>query len=329
MEPAIDLPLCRSSSAREFNLPWRYAVTRKISLLVPLFNSSRYLAQLKHDIDHQTRPFDEVVMHDDGSTDDTIEKATELGFRVIRGGPMKRQSHARNRLLAAASSGFVHFHDHDDPIHPHFVERMLTACSSNSVAICHFAKTTPSERIILGHDFTNGYDLVFNNFVHLNAMVVCKDLARSVSGFDENLTLCEEKDFLFKILRRGPLVTIVPELLAEWRIQSSSFMSSQGWTGAATMLRKFIQNCLPNDSRETTELALEYALRSAWDYYYACPETITELRQMFRYLSKHGLYPRTGLGTKSALLIRAIGPVATLRLRRALAKKVVAIAWSA
>jgi cellulose synthase/poly-beta-1,6-N-acetylglucosamine synthase-like glycosyltransferase len=75
MEPAIDPPLCRSLASREFTPPWRYAVTRKISLLVPLFNSSRYLDQLKHDIDHQTRPFDEVVMHDDGSTDDTIEKA--------------------------------------------------------------------------------------------------------------------------------------------------------------------------------------------------------------------------------------------------------------
>ena len=87
MEPAIDLLLCRSSSAREFNPSWRYAVTRKISLLVPLFNSSRYLDQLKRDIDHQTRPFDEVVMHDDGSTDDTIEKATELGISGHQGRP--------------------------------------------------------------------------------------------------------------------------------------------------------------------------------------------------------------------------------------------------
>lgn len=287
---------------------------------MPLFNSSRYLDQLKRDIDQQTKPFDEVVMHDDGSIDDTIEKAAELGFRVIRGGPKKRQSHARNRLLAAASSNFVHFHDHDDPIHPQFVERMLPACSSNSVAICHFAKTTPSERIIFGHNFKNDYNLVFNNFVHINAMVVCKHLAHSVSGFDENLTLCEEKDFLFKILQQKALVTIVPELLAEWRIQSSSFMSSQGWIGAALMLRRFIQNCLPVDSRETTELALEYALRSAWDYYCACPETIIELRQMFLYLSKNGLHPHTGLGKKSALLIRSIGPVATLRLRRAYAR---------
>ena len=84
----------------------------------------------------------------------------------------------------------------------------------------------------------------------------------SVSGFDEDLTLCEEKDFLFKILRQRAIVTIV-RVLAESRIQNSSFMSSQGWTGAALMLRRFIQNCLPDDSRETTELALEYALRSA------------------------------------------------------------------
>lgn len=310
---------------REFK-PQRQAVSRTISLLVPLFNSSRYLDQLKRDIDQQTRPFDEVIMHDDGSTDDTIEKAAELGFRVIRGGPKKRQSHARNRLLAAASSNFVHFHDHDDPIHPQFVDRMLAACGQDSVTICHFAKTTPSERIVFGHDFENDYNLVFNNFVHINAMVVCKQLADSVSGFDENLTLCEEKDFLFKILQQKALVTIVPELLAEWRIQGSSFMSSQGWIGAASMLRRFIQNCLPADSRETTELALEYALRSAWDYYYACPDTITELRQMFLYLSSHGLHPRIGLGKKSALLIGAVGPVATLRIRRALSKKVEAIA---
>lgn len=301
-------------------------MTRKISLLVPLYNSSRYLDQLRRDIDQQTRPFDEVLMHDDGSTDDTIEKATGLGFEVIRGGPQKRQSHARNRLLAAASSSFVHFHDHDDPIHPQFVERMLNACPSNGVAICHFAKTTPTERLVFGHDFKNGYDLVFDNFVHLSAMVVCRDLARAVSGFDENLTLCEEKDFLFKILRQGAPVTIVPELLAEWRIQDSSFMASQGWAGAALMLRRFIQNCLPNDSQEVTKLALEYALRAAWDYYYACPETITELREMFLYLSRQGLHPRTGLGTKAAFLIGLIGPVATLRLRRAVSKKAVAAA---
>ncbi len=295
-------------------------MTRKISLLVPLFNSSRYLDQLKRDVEHQTRPFDEVLMHDDGSTDDTIEKAGELGFQVIRGGPKKRQSHARNRLLAAASSDFVHFHDHDDPIHPQFVERMLAACAPNSLTICYFAKTTPSERVIFGHNFKDDYNLVFNNFVHINAMVVCKQLAHSVSGFDEDLTLCEEKDFLFKILQQKALVTIVPELLAEWKIQSSSFMSSQGWIGAALMLRKFIENCRPTDNRDTTKLALEYALRTAWDYYYACPETMAELRQMFLYLSKHGLHPRIGLGKKSALLIRSIGPVATLRLRRALSK---------
>ena len=147
---------------REFK-PQRQAVSRTISLLVPLFNSSRYLDQLKRDIDRQTRPFDEVIMHDDGSTDDTIKRAAELGFRVIRGGPKKRQSHARNRLLRVASCDFVHFHDHDDPIHPQFVERMLTACARDGVTLCHFAKTTPSERIVFGHDFENDYNLVFNN----------------------------------------------------------------------------------------------------------------------------------------------------------------------
>ena len=36
---------------------------------------------------------------------------------------------------------------------------------------------------------------------------------------------------------------------------------------------------------------------------------LTELRQMSLYLSKHGLQPRGGLGKKSALLVRSVGPL--------------------
>ena len=144
-------------------------------------------------------------MYDDCSTDNCAEKATRLGFKVIRGSTNKRQSAARNILLRNSTGNMVHFHDHDDPIHPRFVEQMLVHAGRDSVVICNFERI--DKKTILhafGSDyFQNPYKLVFDGYVHLNAMITCRDLALRSGGFDEMLTLSEEKDFLFKLLRAG------------------------------------------------------------------------------------------------------------------------------
>ena len=177
----------------------------KISLLVPLFNSSRYLDRLKaRQLITRRVPFDEVVMHDDGgSTDDTIEKAAGLGFRVIRGGPMKRQSHRSKPIACGRIIQLRAFPRSDrSDSSPTSSSACVTACSSNGSRDVSFReRPPPSRRIISVTTSRTTADLVFNNFVHLNAMVVSQRPRASVSGFDENLTFCEEKDFLFKILQ--------------------------------------------------------------------------------------------------------------------------------
>jgi hypothetical protein len=84
------------------------------------------------------------------------------------------------------------------------------------------------------------------------------------------------------------------------------------------------RTAFPNDDRETTELALEYALRSAWDYYYATPRN--HHRASPDVSIPFEAWPASAhrIGDESALLIRSIGPVATLRLRRALSKRAMA-----
>ncbi len=92
-----------------------------VSILIPCYNSARHLPKLFEGIAAQTVPFDEIICYDDGSTDDTMAVATALGAKVIAGDQNKGPAYARNRLIEATTTRWIHFHDSDDLISLHFV----------------------------------------------------------------------------------------------------------------------------------------------------------------------------------------------------------------
>lgn len=167
-----------------------------------------------------------------------------LRVRVLKSATCRGPAFARNRLLEAARCDFVHFHDVDDPLDPGFLARVKRSgfLAPGVVVISSFDRIRGDE--IIHHTFeasmaSTPFDLVFRRYVHLNAMILCRHLALASGGFDEALTLCEEKDFLLRLLAHGAKVRIIEDKLAEWVIRQTSFMDSQGWTGAAVMLRRF------------------------------------------------------------------------------------------
>jgi len=93
-----------------------------LALCIPGFNAGRCLPRLLSSARAQTAAFDEILVYDDGSSDDTAAVAEALGSRVIRGGVNRGCSVGKNVLAAAAASDWVHFHDADDDLYPHFVE---------------------------------------------------------------------------------------------------------------------------------------------------------------------------------------------------------------
>lgn len=95
-----------------------------VSILIPCYNSARHLPKLFEGICAQTVSFNEIICYDDGSTDDTIAVAKALGAKVIAGDQNRGASYARNRLIEAASTAWIHFHDSDDLISAHFVEEI-------------------------------------------------------------------------------------------------------------------------------------------------------------------------------------------------------------
>lgn len=87
---------------------------RTISVIVPAFNAEKTLPETLHSIAAQTRPADEIIVVDDGSTDATagIAAATP-GVRLIRQQNSGVGS-ALNAGLAAANGSFIALLDADD-----------------------------------------------------------------------------------------------------------------------------------------------------------------------------------------------------------------------
>lgn len=95
------------------------------SLIIPAYNRGSLLPQTLRSALEQTVPFDEIIVVDDGSTDDTPQVVAQFADRVryIRTANQGVQK-ARNVGVDAARSARVAFCDSDDLLDPEYVEVM-------------------------------------------------------------------------------------------------------------------------------------------------------------------------------------------------------------
>jgi glycosyltransferase involved in cell wall biosynthesis len=91
-----------------------------LALCIPAYNAAAFLPRLLASAAAQTAPFDEVIVCDDASTDDTAAIASASGARVISNVVNLGCSVSKNRTLEAATADWVHFHDADDELLPNF-----------------------------------------------------------------------------------------------------------------------------------------------------------------------------------------------------------------
>jgi glycosyltransferase involved in cell wall biosynthesis len=86
-----------------------------VSVVIPVFNAERYLAAAIDSVLDQTRPPDEVIVVDDGSTDATPAVLASFGDRItVISQPNGGGADATNRGVAAAAGDLLCFLDADD-----------------------------------------------------------------------------------------------------------------------------------------------------------------------------------------------------------------------
>lgn len=122
--------------------------SQTLALCVPAYNASEHLPRLLKSAQDQTSSFDEILVYDDCSTDNTAEVARSFGAEVIRGRENQGCSVGRKRLAEHATSDWIHFHDADDELLPKFVAEARKWMS----------KDNPPEVVLFGYEYRRDED---------------------------------------------------------------------------------------------------------------------------------------------------------------------------
>ena len=197
-----------------------------VAVVVNTYNQATFLADALDSIFAQSRQPDEVIIIDDGSTDDAWGIAQRY-----RDADYVRQDNAglaaaRNTGLLRAKSQFIVFLDADDRLLPHALEQGLT--TFGEMPDCAFVygghrvvdvkfRPTGSDRFDpVGED--PYCDFLRFNPIGMHATVMYRrNLLVQAGGFSADLSACEDYDVYLRLSRAYPIGSH-PQIVAEYRI---------------------------------------------------------------------------------------------------------------
>jgi glycosyltransferase involved in cell wall biosynthesis len=217
-----------------------------VSAVVATYNRAHIVGRAIESIIQQTYKNVEIIIVDDGSTDDTLQKLAEFGERITvisqkNAGPAA----ARNRGIKQSSGKIVTFLDSDDIWLPAFIERHVNLLQSAGETVpcslanswLHFSdgqrRTSFDVALLRVPDaesiWLNVADVLASRFLMFTQMVAVRRSALERSGgFDKNLWSLEDYDLALKLSFEGPW-GLIREPLVVWHQGSSDSLSKKAY----------------------------------------------------------------------------------------------------
>ncbi|MBF0594288.1 MAG: glycosyltransferase [Candidatus Omnitrophica bacterium] len=191
----------------------------KVSLIVPMYNASLYIRDCLDSISAQTLiPF-EVILVDDASTDDTLDKIKGYPVTLLRlfinGGPAA----ARNCGARSASGDVLIFTDADIRLGVDAVEKAMASLSQPSIdaVSAKYSEDTPQS------DFFSQFQNLISIYRHRRLkesaavtfsffFVIKNDTFKRIGGFNEDMSYYEDVELGHRMVLRGFQCRLDPSL---------------------------------------------------------------------------------------------------------------------
>lgn len=237
-----------------------------VSLVIPTYNRAGLVAQTVQSALNQSIPFDEIIVVDDGSSDDTLAVLDSFGT-AIRTISQRNQGvqAARNVGVQASHSKWIAFCDSDDLLCPSYLEKMKGWFSRYpaSAVYCNFTmfgdgipevdklSTSPFD-YIAGAVVDNG--VAFNIPEHVlrnlqfqplfpSGMMLLRSTYLELGGFDLNLAGvgAEDWDFTLRLLDSIPVALNISPLVRIRRHPGNDSSNSLHMSlGEIKILRRYL-----------------------------------------------------------------------------------------
>jgi glycosyltransferase involved in cell wall biosynthesis len=211
-----------------------------ISVVIPCFNHGHFLAEAIASVRRSLHPRVEIIVIDDGSTDNTAEVALNAGATCIKQANAGL-ANARNRGLRESKGDLILFLDADDMLAPHGLDIGAAALATHPLSAFVFGRCvmmshdgvlqpTPSQALIAQDHYR---ELLRKNYIWTPAMVMFRrDPLERSGGFNPRVHASADYELYLRIARTYP-VHDHGQLVAYYR-QHDTNMSRD----AARMLRE-------------------------------------------------------------------------------------------
>jgi len=214
------------------------AAPPRVSVIVPAFEMGHYLPDAVRSIEAQGFEDLEIIVVDDGSTDDTPHVIAALGDRVLAvRQPNRGPAAARNRGLALAAGEVIAFLDADDLWPEGKLRTQLERLDRD-----------PELDVVLGRiqyvalDGAALPDIEFESLdtktishVHLGSGLYRRRVFDRLGSFDETLRISEDVDWFMRAREAQLRMVIIPEVTLVYRLHATN-MTREMSVGTSRML---------------------------------------------------------------------------------------------
>jgi GT2 family glycosyltransferase len=213
-----------------------------VTVVIPAYNASRYIAQALDSVKAQTFTDYEVIVVNDGSDD------REELERILDAHPLpliylsqenRGVSAARNAAIKIARGGFYAQLDSDDQWTPDYLEVQLGTLNNNpDVALVYPNATIIADDLADEMEFMQKCpsegEVTFEALVEQKCIVMTSVTARmkaikDAGAFDENLRSCEDFDLWLRIVKNGGRIVYHRRRLVLYRRHEGSLSSDRVW----------------------------------------------------------------------------------------------------
>ncbi len=201
-----------------------------ISVLMPVFNGERFLAQAIESVLSQSLPAVEVVVVDDGSTDESASVAESFGppVRLVRR-PHRGVASARNAGVRAAVGDLIALQDADDLMKPGRLERQAAALGDAGAPALTLgrAEVRAQDGVAAPAWLAHAYE---NSDRYTPAsMMATRSALELVGPFDETMRRGSDTDWLLRALEAGVRPVMIEEEVIVRRFHGDNL--SYGYDG--------------------------------------------------------------------------------------------------